>query len=41
MPKSDITSEIFTTEEARYLGDEAIFNTIGKRISNKHSTKHT
>lgn len=41
LPRTDITSEIFTTEEARYLGDEAIFNTVGKRVSDKHSVKHT
>lgn len=40
LPKSEVTSEVFTTPEARYLGDEAIFNTIGKRISTKHNAKH-
>lgn len=41
LPRNDITSEVFSTPEARYLGDEALFNTIGKRISDKHDVKHT
>lgn len=35
--KSDITSEIMTTPESRYLGDEAIYNTIGNRVSKKRN----
>lgn len=40
LEKNNVTSEVFTTPEARYLGDEALFNTVGKRISNKHTAKH-
>lgn len=39
--KKNTTVEVLSTPEARYMGDEAIFNTIGNRISNKHNNKHT
>lgn len=41
LPRTELNSEIFTTPEARYLGDEALFNTVGKRVSAKHNIKHT
>lgn len=40
MLKGNVVSEVMTTPEARYLGDEALFNTVADRISNKHRTKH-
>lgn len=39
--RDNLGSEILTTEESRYLGDEAIFNTIGKRVSNKKDIHHS
>lgn len=37
----NITAEVMTSEEARYLGDEALYNTVGSRISEKHSRHFT
>ena len=37
----NITADVRTSEEARYLGDEALYNTIGSRISEKHSRHFT
>lgn len=39
--KKNTSVEILSTPEARYLGDEAMYNTIGNRISEKHNRKHT
>lgn len=39
--KDDIAVSVLSTEESRYLGDEAMFNTIGNRISNKINSRHT
>lgn len=36
-PKNNVSSEIKTSEEARYLGDEALYNTVGSRITDKKS----
>lgn len=38
--KNDIVVEVMTTEESRYIGDEAIFNTVGSRITDKFKS-HT
>lgn len=38
--KNDIAVEVMTTEESRYMGDEAIFNTVGSRITDKFKS-HT
>lgn len=37
----NITADVMTSEEARYLGDEALYNTVGSRISEKHSKHFT
>lgn len=39
-PRADVAVEVMTTPEARYLGDEALFNTIGDRVSKKHRIRH-
>lgn len=40
-PKTEVTSEVMTTEESRYLGDEALYNTVGGRVSEKYSKHFT
>lgn len=41
LKKDNITHDSFTTEEARFLADEALYNTVADRISKKHRVKHT
>lgn len=38
--RENISIDQYTTEEARYLADEAIYNTIGDRYSQKHRLEH-
>lgn len=35
--RDHVSVEIDTTPESRYLGDEAIFNTVGRRVSAKRN----
>lgn len=37
----NITADVMTSEEARFLGDEALYNTVGNRINDKHSKHFT
>ena len=37
--KTKIAIEVMTSEEARFIGDEALFNTVGDRISGRYRTK--
>lgn len=37
----NITADVMTSEEARFLGDEALYNTIGNRINDKYSKHFT
>lgn len=37
----NITADVMTSEEARFLGDEALYNTVGSRISSTHSKHFT
>lgn len=39
--KGNIGVSLMTTEESRFMGDEAIYNTVGKRVSGKHSKHYT
>lgn len=38
--QDNISIDQYTTPEARYLADEAIYNTIGDRYSQKHRLEH-
>ena len=38
--KDCISVNVMSTPEARYIGDEAMFGTIGDRISGKHKQNH-
>lgn len=40
LKQDNISTDSQTTEEARFLADEALYNTIGDRISKKHRVKH-
>lgn len=35
--KGGIAIKVESSEEARFMGDEALFNTLGNRISGKHT----
>lgn len=39
LKRGDVSSSIMTTEESRFLGDEAIYNTVGRQVAAKRS-KH-
>lgn len=39
--KGDISISIMTSEESRYLGDEALYSTVGKQIAEKRSRHFT
>ena len=39
--KTNIVVEVMTTPESRFMGDEALFNTVGDRVSKKHRVRHT
>lgn len=38
--QGNISSDSQTTEEARYMADEALYNTVGDRINDKHRVRH-
>lgn len=39
--KTNIASEVKSTEDSRFFGDEAIYNTVGSRITEKRSKHFT
>lgn len=39
--KTNIASEVKSTEDSRFFGDEAIYNTVGSRITEKKSKHFT
>lgn len=41
LQKGDLVVEVMTTPEARFMADEALFNTIADRVSDKTRVRHT
>lgn len=41
LQKSQLAVEVMTTEESRYLADEALYSTIADRVSDKTRVRHT
>lgn len=41
LQKSQLAVEVMTTEESRYLADEALYSTVADRVSDKTRVRHT
>ncbi len=39
IPRSEINSDSITTQEARFIADEALYNTVGSRMLGYHSSR--
>ena len=40
LEKDNITIEMNSTEEDRFIADEALFNTVGARVTGRHENMH-